>query len=394
LIIIILILNILIYFGFIKLETLIKLTALLLVLFVTAFGATFLLALSTKKLRNRLFLGIFFLISFLVFFGNFLAFYNFWHIVHYYDFLFLAALLAFYPSYYLYLFSAFNFKISKAKWVYHFIPSILIALTMIIVSFMAKPEDFQIYLNNNINGTALTTSYAYALDFVYDFGRIIHLLQIILYTYLAIRIIIVGKKSMANSFSNLENYQLKYFYTTTISFISLMSIPGFYITLMGRTKFSNNDFSLLYLSIIFTILYLILAIIGLKQIPSKEKINGFKSQKAIGKDTLNIEKKILNYFKNEKPWQQPDLSIWEVANQIGTNRTYISYIINENFNHNFNSFVNKYRMEEAKKLLVKKTKIPITEVSDLSGFGSVNSFIRIFKKEENQTPSNYRNTNG
>jgi len=44
-----------------------------------------------------------------------------------------------------------------------------------------------------------------------------------------------------------------------------MSIPGFYITLMDRTKFSTNDFSLLYLSILFTILYVILAIIGIKQ---------------------------------------------------------------------------------------------------------------------------------
>jgi AraC-like DNA-binding protein len=363
------------------------------VLFVTAFGAIFLLALSTKKLKNRLFLGGFFLISFLVFFGNFLAFYNYWQIVHYYDFIFLAALLAFYPSYYLYLFSAFNFKISKAKWIYHFIPSILIAIIMVIASAIAKPEDFQIYLNNNIHGTPLTTSNAYTLDFVYDFGRIIHLLQIVLYTFLGIRIILIGKKSMFNSFSNLESYQLRYFYTTTISFITLMSIPGFYITLMGRTKFSNNDYSLLYLSIIFTILYIILAIIGLKQIPATEKINSYKSQKISGKEISIIEKKLLTYFKKEKPWLQPDLSIWEVANHIGTNRTYISHIINEKFNHNFNSFVNKYRIDKAKKLLIKNKKTPITEISDLSGFGSVNTFIRIFKKEENQTPSNYRNLN-
>jgi len=373
---------------------LIKLTALLLVLFVTAFGAVFLVTLSTKKLKNRLLLGFFFLISFLVFFGNFLAFYNYWQIVHYYDFIFLAALLAFYPSYYLYLFSAFNFKIVKAKWIYHFIPSILIAIIMIVASIIAKPEDFQIYINNNIYGTTLTTKPANTLDLIYDLGRIIHLLQIVLYTFLAIRIILIGKKSIANSFSNLDSYQLRYFYTTTISFIALMSVPGFYVTLMGRVQFSDNDFSLLYLSIIFTVLYVILAIVGLKQIPSIENLNGSSRKHEIyDKEMAAIENRLLNYFKKEKPWLHPDLSIWDVANHIGTNRTYISHIINENFNDNFNAFVNSYRIEEAKKLLVKKTKAPITEISDITGFGSVNSFIRIFKKVENQTPSNYRKKN-
>lgn len=371
----------------------IKLTALLLVLFVTGFGAVFLIALSTKKLRNRLLLGYFFIISFLVFFGNFLAFFHYWKIVHYYDFIFLAALLAFYPSYYLYLFSAFNFKITKAKWIYHFIPSFLIAIIMIIMSIIAKPEDFQIYMNNNIYGLILTSKISYSLDFIYDSGRVIHLLQIVLYTFLAIRIIIIGHKSMANSFSNLRNYQLRYFYTISISFIILMSIPGFYITLMGRAQFSNNDYSLLYLSIIFTILYVILTIVGLKQIPSEKYLNNIKKNKILYKEMPLIENNLLNYFKKEKPWLQPNLSIWDVAHHIGTNRTYISHIINENLSSNFNSFVNKYRIEEAKKLLVKKTKIPITEISDMSGFGSVNSFIRIFKKEENQTPTNFRNKN-
>jgi AraC-like DNA-binding protein len=372
---------------------LIKLTALLLVLFVTAFGAIFLVALSTKKLKNRLLLSFFFFISFLVFFGNFLAFFNFYKIVHYYDFIFLAALLAFYPSYYLYLFSAFNFKISKAKWIYHFIPSIVIGLLMLMVSFSSNQQDFQTYINNNVYGTPLTTETSKALDFIYDFGRIIHLIQIILYTFLAIRIILIGKKSMTNSFSNLENYQLRFFYITGISFITLMSIPGFYITLMDRTKFSTNDFSLLYLSILFTILYVILAIIGLKQKPSKEYLNNFKKPKIHHKEMPNIEDTLLKYFKKEKPWLHPDLSIWEVANHIGTNRTYISHIINGNLANNFNSFVNNYRIKEAKKLLLKKGNIPISEISELSGFGSVNSFIRIFKQVENQTPSNFRKKN-
>ena len=59
--------------------------------------------------------------------------------------------------------------------------------------------------------------------------------------------------------------------------------------------------------------------------------------------------------------------------------------------YNFNQFVNSYRLKEAKILLKQTPELSISEVSELSGFGSVNSFLRIFKNTEKITPTEYRN---
>lgn len=375
----------------------IKLTALLLVLLVTLFSAIFLFALSNKYYKNRFFLGLVFLISFLIFVGNFFSFFEFWQLYKYYDFIFLGSLLAFYPFYYLYLNSAFNIKIISTKWIYHFIPSFIIIIVMLFVASIANAEDYQTYTNHILYNTELTNQTTKTLAYLYNGSRFFHLFQILAYSFLTIHFILRAKRNMSNSFSNLDKYQLRYFYIVTISFIILMSIPGFYITYIGRTPFVGNEWSLLYLSLVFTTLYLILAIVGLKQVPVEENLptitKNTNTSEILQDELKQIETDLLTYFKNEKPWLNQHLNIWDVAKHIGTNRSYVSKVINENVGCNFNQFVNKYRVNEAKTLLKQIPKLSISEISDLSGFGSVNSFIRIFKMSERCTPTTFKKNN-
>ncbi|MFK5957796.1 MAG: helix-turn-helix domain-containing protein [Lutibacter sp.] len=265
---------------------------------------------------------------------------------------------------------------------------------MLLASSLASLEDYQVYMNHILHTTKLTNQTTKILTYLYDGSRYFHLIQILAYNILSIHFLLKTKKSMSNSFSNLDKFQLRYFYIVTISFILLMSIPGFYITYIGRTPFVGNEFSLLYFSIIFTILYLILAIVGLKQIPVEKNISHqFKNTNSpeIHLDELKeIEISLLKYFKKEKPWLNPHLNIWNVAKSIGTNRSYVSKIINENLNCNFNQFVNDYRISEAKRLLKQQPQLSIAEISELSGFGSVNSFIRIFKMNNKCTPTQFK----
>jgi len=372
---------------------LIKIIAILSTLFVNLFSAITLIATSSKNLKNRFYLGLFFFNSFILFVGHFLSFNEYWNAFKYYDFIFLASLLAFYPLYYLYIYSAFNFKIVPVKWLYHFIPSILIAVLMFIITTASSWESYLIYMNNNLYNTELIDTKSKILAYLYKGSRGFHMIQIIVYNFLTIRFILKEKTSMNDSFSNLDTYQLRYFYIATISFILLMSIPGFYVTYIGRTPLNTNGMLLFYVCLLFTFLYLILTIIGLIQVPSTESIDTELENNEIQNQELkDVEKKLKKYFSKEKPWLNPNLNIWDVAQEIGTNRSYISKVVNENIGCNFNKFVNNYRIKEAKKILLKKPEIPITEISELSGFGSLNSFIRTFKESENCTPTKFKRT--
>jgi len=106
-------------------------------------------------------------------------------------------------------------------------------------------------------------------------------------------------------------------------------------------------------------------------------------------------KKIDLYFKNEKPYLEKQFTIFDMAESLETNKKYISRIINENYNTNFNNFINKFRVIHARKLIlnVDNKNITLEGIADLSGFGTRATFISAFKKFTGVTPSYFLENN-
>lgn len=104
-------------------------------------------------------------------------------------------------------------------------------------------------------------------------------------------------------------------------------------------------------------------------------------------------KKLIEWFENDKPYLNPDLKIWDLCNKLNTNRSYISQLINQEFNMNFCSFVNQSRLQEAKELLCDKNSHQLTLkcICEASGFNNYNSFVNTFKISQGITPAEFRN---
>ncbi|MCF8403890.1 MAG: tetratricopeptide repeat protein [Bacteroidales bacterium] len=102
-------------------------------------------------------------------------------------------------------------------------------------------------------------------------------------------------------------------------------------------------------------------------------------------------REILNLFEKEKPYLNQDINLKEIADKLETNPKYISQAINENFNKNFNSFINEYRIRLAMKYLVNgvKDKYSIEGISEKVGFHSKSAFNIAFRKMTGVTPSFY-----
>ena len=372
----------------------IKTIALLSVLLISFYGAVLLIALSSKKYKNRYYLGLFFTCSFLLFVGHFLSFFEYWKLFQLFDPVFLAMLLAFYPFFYLYIHKTFGFRIDQKKWVLHFTPPALVLLGMTITVIVASWESYENYMNNNLYNLPLSDKSSVALALFYKGSRAFHLVQILVYNFIIIRLLIYSKNKLSNLFSNLDKYQLRYFYIINISFLIFMSIPGFYVTLIGRTPLNTDVYVLLLICLLFSTLYVILAIIGLRQVPIEMEngpIHKVESHFEIPvQEARQIESNLLAYFDSEKPWLRSHLNIWDVAKALGTNRTYVSHIINDHMGCNFNNFVNGYRIDEAKKVIKNNPSLSLLEISELSGFGTVSSLIRIFKLHEQCTPTEFK----
>ena len=101
--------------------------------------------------------------------------------------------------------------------------------------------------------------------------------------------------------------------------------------------------------------------------------------------------KIAQLLQNEKVYEDPELSLTQVAKQLKTNPSIISKVINQGFQLNFNDFINQYRIEAVKQKLKageQKTQTLLSIAYDC-GFNSKATFNRAFKKSTGLSPKDY-----
>ncbi len=92
-----------------------------------------------------------------------------------------------------------------------------------------------------------------------------------------------------------------------------------------------------------------------------------------------------------KNYLQKDYSINNLSEDLHTNRNYLSQVINEKFNRNFNSLVNEQRVKEALRIMTEEEgqRYTIEHVAGSVGYKSRTTFINAFKKYVGVTPSFY-----
>ena len=94
---------------------------------------------------------------------------------------------------------------------------------------------------------------------------------------------------------------------------------------------------------------------------------------------------------SNKPYLKNDLKISELADALAVPAYHLSQVINDEFLVNFYDFINKYRVEEAKKLLIEDNRnYKILAIAYEVGFNSKATFNRVFKKFTDLTPSEFK----
>ncbi len=84
-----------------------------------------------------------------------------------------------------------------------------------------------------------------------------------------------------------------------------------------------------------------------------------------------------------------DLKLNEIANRLNVSVPYLSRVFRESTGKNFKEYLIEYKVEKSKEL-IKNTNRSIQEIATTVGYSDPNQFIRIFKKYESITPTQYR----
>jgi tetratricopeptide (TPR) repeat protein len=99
---------------------------------------------------------------------------------------------------------------------------------------------------------------------------------------------------------------------------------------------------------------------------------------------------------NDKVYLNESLTLTETARLLCSNTAYLSKLINEHYEVNFSAFINRYRIEEAKRMILNDhfNNFSIEGIAKSSGFRSKSTFNQVFKAATGLTPTEFAHRNG
>lgn len=117
-----------------------------------------------------------------------------------------------------------------------------------------------------------------------------------------------------------------------------------------------------------------------------------KAPSTLEPSELDLVKKFEDYLIGKKGFSDNSITLDKASKKLKTNRTYLSKAINAHYNCNFNELINRFRIQEARKLLIDKEfeHFSIEGIAKTIGYNSISTFNSSFKKETGLTPSYFR----
>ena len=258
------------------------------------------------------------------------------------------------PFFYLYMKSLFKYE----EWFRKNDVAILISLLLIIVAvglvypYHTFPEIWNGYIIYGI----------YAVWFFFMVGGIV-------YAYLMFRL------SMGSSMDHNKRYVLSI--AIAMVFITLTYMNALFI-----------GYTYIWGALIFTISFYYLAFRMF--MPSKSVLPRKPSQEL--PDAQALLEKVESLMVQNKPFINKKLKLDDLAEQTNMSKHTLSQVLNEAYPHGFSHFIKKYRVEEAKKLILTRPELSLEGIGYEAGFNSKSSFFEAFKKFAQCTPASYKNS--
>lgn len=216
-----------------------------------------------------------------------------------------------------------------------------------------------------------------------------YLFQLCFYTYLFIRESRRYNEEILNYFSDVVTLKLSW---VQIAFYSALAIGIIAIF----SSFLSVQFEWMF-TILFTFFYLgfaqeyiqynrVFTIIENAIVNPVAEVVQVPVRHLIKSDWEHYKSEIL---KN-KYYCQSGVNIEDLAKKLNIGRTTLSNLINREESMNFNSWINRLRIEDSKKLLIDNPEFTIAIISELVGYTEQANFSRQFKLITGESPLYWR----
>jgi AraC-like DNA-binding protein len=264
--------------------------------------------------------------------------------------------------------------------------------------YLIQPREIQERILSNVLQHHIPGSVSFVSAWIF--------IQFLSYVLASLRLISLYKKTASQYFSNRRQIDISWLSSTVIFFL-LIIVLTIINDLLAQTSFAKYylvGFNIIILAVLVFVIRVLLKALhkpyffsfsdsekeaSPEQALTVQKSSLTESEKA---EKEKVIREVLNYMQNKKPYLEPELTLDQLASQLFIKPRALSQAINEILGQNFFDFINRYRIEEASRLLTnpKDKKITILEVLYEVGFNSKSSFNTLFKKYTGLTPTEFR----
>jgi AraC-like DNA-binding protein len=280
---------------------------------------------------------------------------------------------------------------------WHFLPFGLFVLITIPYLILPGSEKLRALAEEKASGPQIEDKFLIAIIAV----------QITLYLFFSFQKLLKHRKYLENITASPNDFRLNWLLWFLLGFDVLM-LFWLYEVLLPNFRHDGGLQTVFYFLSVYA-----LAFFAMRQkevFPFSEKstvkIREFLTEIeefTVGKRTLlsedrllEMKSNLLNIMESQKPYLDPELNLPSLAGQMDLSLNELSELVNNGFGENFNQFVNRYRVEESKRLLVsgKHAHLSMVGIAFEAGFNSKTAFNTTFKKMIGLAPTDFKNSAG
>lgn len=276
--------------------------------------------------------------------------------------------------------SLLGLQLSKTEFFLHFLPSI--ASILIFLPFWAGREEFRSMVLERSKGME---GYSSILTLMLVSPKICILAYFLplLWAY---------RSYLFREETNEREESARRMFLVYLSLITLVIFWGLIGTFLKRADFIKES------------IYCLPALLVLGFLLSQREPNwlGFvgkslrevryKKSRLKGMDENKLKDRLEVLMKREKMYADEDLTLSQLAHELHITNHQLSEFLNQRLSMKFSDYVNLWRVEEAKILLLEDPDRSILAISESVGFNSKSAFNEAFKKFTESTPSEFRKT--
>jgi AraC-like DNA-binding protein len=234
---------------------------------------------------------------------------------------------------------------------------------------------------------ALSIGYLYPFKSNVDLWRpyIIKTIYIQWYIYIFVSFYLIRGR-ITNLFNKEDKVSSVDIWLLSILIGNALLVSSYYFT-----SFVNYISGALTFSFLFYLLVLFLFFNKKKRSIIFNYHQKYADKKIASKDATELLEKLNAVMLDGQIFRNANLKSSDVAKKVQLTTHQLSQLLNDNLGKNFSSYINTYRINEAKNMLQKKHHLTLEAIGYESGFNSKSTFFTTFKKLVGTTPAQFKN---